>query len=106
MNEVKTLDLSQSSPNDKITIRYFHCGKVAKNRLLTIKDGNDKVLKIWRFKDTVVPEGDMSCNVQHIASLKKAWNTVFKIYYTSSELTGGRMLATMVFDNEVVAARK
>ena len=105
MSHVKTLDLSKSLPNDKITIRYFHCGKVAKNRLLTIKDVNDKVIKIWRFKDAVVPEGDMSCNVPHIAELKKEGNSVFKIFYTSSELPEGRMLATMIFDNKVVAAR-
>lgn len=106
MNKISTLDLSQSSPQDKITFRYFHCGKVAKNRLVIIRDGNDNIIKRWRFKDAATPSGDMSCNVAHIVNLKKGGNSVFKIYYASSELPEGRMLTTLIFDNKVVASRK
>ena len=35
----------------------------------------------------------MTCSVQEILSLKKGSNQVLKLYYSSSELPGGRQLA-------------
>ena len=49
LEEIKTLQLSSASPDDLLTIRYYHCGKVAKNRIVTIKDGQNKIIKEWRF---------------------------------------------------------
>lgn len=106
LNTAKTLELNSGSPNDKITIRYWHCGKEGKNRIVTIKDGQDRVIKKWLFKDAGTVAGDMSCSAQDILSLSKAGNTVFKIYYSSSELPEGRMLTTLVFDKNSLAARK
>ena len=106
LNSVKTLQLSEASANDKLTIRYHHCGKVGKNRIVTIKDGQDNLVKTWRFKDAQTAVSDMSCNVQDIISLKKGSNRVFKLYYSSSELPAGRMLVSVVFDKTDVAIRK
>lgn len=106
LNTAKTLELSPGSPNDKITIRYWHCGREGKNRIVTIKDGQDQVIKKWLFKDAGKAAGDMSCSARDILSLSKAGNTVFKIYYSSSELPEGRMLTTLVFDKNSIAARK
>ena len=95
MEVIKTLQLHSTSPNDKITIRYHHCGKVGKNRIVTIKDGQNNLVKEWRFKDTATPVGEMSCSVQDILILKKGSNQVLKLYYSSSELPNGRQLATL-----------
>jgi hypothetical protein len=51
MNNVKTLKLDQAVANDEISVRYHHCGRVGKNRTITIKDEQDKVLKQWKFSD-------------------------------------------------------
>jgi hypothetical protein len=96
MDNVKTLQLSSASANDKLTIRYHHCGKVGKNRIVTIKDEQNKLIKEWRFNDASTALGDMSCSVQDFISLKKGSNNVFKIYYSSSELPNGRQLASVV----------
>lgn len=106
MDDVKTLQLSQASPNDKLTIKYHHCGKVGKNRIVTIKDAQDQLIKTWRFKDVETAVGGMSCSVQDIISLKKGSNNVFKLYYSSSELPGGRLLTSVVFDKNALTARK
>lgn len=106
MDDVKTLELSQASPNDKLTIKYHHCGKVGKNRTVSIKDAQDNLIKTWRFKDVETAVGGMSCSVQDIISLKKGSNNVFKLYYSSSELPGGRLLTSVIFDKNVLAARK
>jgi hypothetical protein len=95
LDAVKTLQLSSAWPDDQLTIRYYHCGKVAKNRIITIKDGQNKVIKEWKFKDVETPMGEMSCKVQELLSLKKGTNQVLKLYYSSSELPDGRQLATV-----------
>jgi hypothetical protein len=95
MDAVKTLQLSSSSPNDLLTIRYHHCGKVGKNRIVAIKDGQGKLLKEWKFKDVPTPYGEMSCKVQDLLSLKNGSDQVLKLYYSSSELPNGRQLATV-----------
>ena len=99
MENVKTLQLSSASANDKLTIRYHHCGKVGKNRIVTIKDEQNKLIKEWRFNDASTALGDMSCSVQDIISLKKGSNNIFKIYYSSSELPNGRQLASVIVAN-------
>lgn len=106
LNTAKTLQLNSASPNDKITIRYWHCGREGKNRIVTIKDSQDRVIKKWLFKDAGTAVGDMSCSAQDILSLSKAGNTVFKIYYSSSELPEGRMLTTLIFNKNSLTARK
>lgn len=96
MDAVKNLELSKASPNDKITIRYYHCGRIGKSRVVTVKDINDKTVKEWRYRDPNAPVSDMSCSVQDFLSLKKNNNNVFKLYYSSSELPNGRQLATVI----------
>ena len=100
MDVVKTLELNSAAPNDKLTIRYHHCGKVGKNRIVTIKDGQNNVVKEWRFNDSQTVLGDMNCNVQDIISLKKGSNQVLKLYYSSSELPDGRQLAAVSIDSK------
>ena len=106
LNTVKNLQLGQVSANDKLTIRYHHCGNVGKNRVVTIKDGQDRVLKQWRYKDSESRVAEMQCSTQDIITLKKAGTDVFKIYYSSSELPNGRMLASISGGNNDAVSRK
>ena len=96
MNNLKSLELSQVSSNEKLTIRYHHCGKIGRNRVVTIKDGQNKILKEFRYEDPATPVGAMSLTIQDILRLKKGTTTAMKLYYSSSELPGGRILATIV----------
>ncbi len=50
------------------------------------------------------PVEEMSCYISDIPALKKG-NTVLKVFYASTELPGGRQLATLVTANNVVAGR-
>ena len=104
MNSVQTIRLDEGSPNDELTINYHHCGKVGKNRVLTIKDGQDKVLKAIRFADSSSPKNSMSCRAKEIISLKKGNTGTLKLYYASSELPDGRLLATIVTKKPVTAS--
>ena len=91
---VKNLSLQQSNYNDQLRINYSHCGQVGKDRVITIKDGQNRALKQWRFADAAGTERSMTCKVKDIIDLKKG-NTVLQLYYSSRELPGGRLLASI-----------
>ncbi|MBC7873606.1 MAG: hypothetical protein H7Y01_06410 [Ferruginibacter sp.] len=95
INKTRSLDLNQTSSTDKLTIKYHHCGRVGKNRVVTIKDGQNKVLKEFHYADAVTPVSAMSVQVKELLNLKKGTGTTLNLYYTSSELPNGRMLAVM-----------
>ncbi len=105
LNSPQTIQLSDASADDEITIKYHHCGRVGKNRVLTIKDSQDKILKEIRFADVNVPVSGMSCRVKDIISLKKGNNSILKLYYTSTELPKGRLLASIVTGSNRSAGR-
>ena len=105
LNTVKTLQLNQSSPNDKLTIRYYHCGRVGKNRIIAIKDAQDKLVKEWHFADAASAISDMSCPVKDIVGLKKNGSVFLKLYYSSTELPNGRQLVSVIVGNNSMASR-
>jgi len=89
IDAVQRLKLAQHSASDQLTVKYYHCGQIGKNRIITIKDEQNKILKEWRFADatsSIAAPVSMSCYVKDILSLNKGKETVLKLYYTSSEL--------------------
>src|SRR5262245_62027010 len=66
MKAIKTLKLDQTNENDELSVRYYHCGHVGKNRVISIKGENDIVLKQWKFTDVTNSSASMSCKVKDI----------------------------------------
>jgi hypothetical protein len=104
INTVKSLQLDQSESNGQLAIRYFHCGQAGKNRVVTIKDVQNVVLKEWRFGDTKDASAKLCCNVKDILALPKlrAGQKV-NLYYASAELPNGRLLVTLTTVNKAAA---
>jgi len=104
MNAVKTLELDQNASNGQLAIRYYHCGKPGKSRVVTIKDEQNVVLKEWRFGDAKDASARVSCNVKDIFALPKfkAGRKV-SLYYSATELPNGRLLATLTTVNKAAA---
>jgi len=103
MNKVKMLKLDQAADNDQLSIRYHHCGKVGKSRTITIKDGQDKILKQWSFTDVADAAARMTCKVKDIRDLQKGKDKTLKLYYSSSELPQGRLLTSIIAGTKNVA---
>ena len=103
MTTVKTLKLDQASANDEISVSYHHCGKVGKNRIITIKDEQDKVLKQWKFSDVSDAADRMTCKVKDILGLKNGKSSLLKLYYSSSELPKERQLASISVATKSIA---
>lgn len=98
MNNVKSLQLNQSRLDDQLTIKYHHCGRVGKNRIVTIKDGQNNILKKFIYADVTTPVAAMTIPVQDILNLKKSAGSTLKLFYSSSELPSGRILASIILE--------
>ncbi len=101
LDDIKTLQLNPGSINDQLTIKYHHCGRVGKNRIVSLKDSQNKTVKEWRFADVNEPVAAMNCNVKEFLSVKNTGT--LKLYYSSSELPKGRLLANVIISNNSVA---
>lgn len=95
INTVQPLQLNQQSGNEKLLIKYHHCGRVGKNRVIAIKDAQNVVLKEFRYSDPATASSAMSLEIKDILGLKKKGTGLLKLFYTSSELPGGRLLTTI-----------
>jgi hypothetical protein len=104
MDEVKSVQLDQSASNGQLAIRYYHCGRPGKSRVVTIKDEQNVVLKEWRFGDAKDASAKVSCNVKDIFALPK-FKTGKKVnlYYAATELPNGRLLATLTTVSKAAA---
>jgi hypothetical protein len=105
MDNVKNLELDKISASDRLTIKYHHCGRVGKNRIVSIKDEKNNLIKEWHFADTNEPVAAMNCDMKDILSLKKTKGNSFKLYYSSTELPKGRLLTNIVLGNSSVAKK-
>ena len=100
MDNIQTLTLDEYSTNGQITVKYFHCGKIGKGRVITIKDDHQNVLKQWKFSDVTEAVPAMNCSVKEIIGLGKNINSnTLNLYYASSELPAGRLLAAIQISN-------
>ncbi|MDO9375533.1 MAG: hypothetical protein Q7T76_14030 [Ferruginibacter sp.] len=105
MDQLKSLKLTHAFADDNLVVKYHHCGKVSKNRMIAIKDANNKTLKEWRFADVGTPFSAMQCKVKDIISLSKKDVTELRLFYTSSELPAGRQLTSIVVESSNLAVR-
>ena len=97
LNNIKSLALDQRSATSQLSVKYHHCGKAGKNRQISIRDAKNNLLKEWRFPDIKDPYASMDCQVKDILGFQKGAKTqTVNLYYSSSELPKGRMLASIV----------
>jgi len=95
---VKSLPLNETTASDVLKIYYSECGKIGRERNISLKDEKDKVLKLWHFPDAAEGASNppMICKVKDILALQKSHgNSIVKIVYSSRELSEGRILAAI-----------
>lgn len=106
LNTVKMIRFDQSATNGELAIKYFHCGRPGRERVVSIRDEQNVVLKQWKFGDTKDASSKLCCNMKDILALPKlkAGKNV-NLYYSSSELPNGRLLAILSTVNKNNAAQ-
>ena len=93
---VKSFQMDKASYDDQVDVYYSHCGQVGKNRSITIKDGNNRLLKELHFADFDGKNSGMSFKVSDFINWdKKNGVAQLNIIYSSTELKPGRMLASI-----------
>ena len=103
---VETIQLTSSSESDRLEIVYNHCGQTGTSRYITIKDENDKPLKVWEFADANGKNAGMSIKVKDIISLKRKKDSKVNVFYSSRELPQGRELASLALTGETSVASR
>jgi hypothetical protein len=95
---VKSVSLNETATGDVLKIYYSECGKIGRERNISLKDGKDNVLKSWHFPDAAEGASNppMICKVKDIMTLQKSnGNSIVKLVYSSRELPEGRILAAI-----------
>lgn len=100
----KSIALDQRNISDQVNVFYSHCGVLGKKRTITIRDGQT-VLRQWRFPDAETTKATtqhlMSMNAKDILSFhNKAGDRKVNLYYSSEQIPDGRLLASIVLDND------
>lgn len=104
MDIVKNVQLDQNASYGQLAIRYYHCGRPGKGRVVTIKDDQNVVLKEWKFGDAKDVSAKVSCNVKDILTLPKIKaGKKLSLYYAASEIPNGRLLATFTSVSKAAA---
>ena len=97
----KELRLDKLNANDRLVIKYSHCGEVGKNRSIVIKDEKNNIIKEWKFTDGQ-NASVMQIPVKELLALK-ATNASLKLYYSAKQMPEGKMLTAIKIDNKKVA---
>lgn len=97
----KELRLDKLNANDRLVIKYSHCGEVGKGRSIVIRDEKNNIIKEWKFTDGQ-NASVMQIPVKELLALK-ATNTSLKLYYSARQMPEGRMLTAIKIDNKKVA---
>lgn len=105
INTVQPLHLSSQNAASQFSIRYHHCGKAGKNRVVTILDAQNNLLKEWKFADSHEASAPMNFSVKEILMFQQG-NRAQKInlFYRSSELPGGRQLVSLLLPEKNITA--
>lgn len=98
------LHLSKLNANDRLVIKYSHCGVQGNSRNIVIKDENNNIIKEWKFTDTKSNQSVMVIPVKELLDLKSK-NSTLKLYYSAKQLPQGRMLAAIKVSEKEVAKK-
>jgi len=100
MKNIKSLQLNAAGVKDQITIKYYHCGRIGKNRHLIIRSTDNKELKNWQFANSGEKDPGMSFRVGDVLTLQpKGKKSALNVYYSSTEIPQERLLISLVVNS-------
>jgi hypothetical protein len=96
--DLKSLPLTAANINDKLVIHYMQCNapsKVGKNRVITIRDADGRVVKEWRFKDADDSGSSMIIPVKDVLQLQQQAHGTLSFFYSADGLPKTQKLASV-----------
>ena len=92
---VKQITLRADQKDEKMSVKFYHCGKSGTQRTITLRDQNDRVLKTLSFSEPKSSSSVMSFPVKEIVQFQSEQNTSVRLYYSSAELPKGKWLVSV-----------
>lgn len=102
---IKSITLGASDMKQQLEVYYKHCGLAGKTRSITLKDGQQKTIKTWRFTDAAGKNMSMVINVKDFFEGIRKQDDKMHLYYSSKEIPAGRLLTDIVLQQQTVANR-
>lgn len=94
--DLNSIRLDKSNINDNLVIYYHQChGVPGTNRSITVRDGNGKTIKEWKFADEGKDNAGMSIPVKDILQLQKGASRQYVFVYTTGDRPQGQVLASL-----------
>ena len=96
--DLKTLPLTEANRNDNLVIQYMQCNapsKIGKNRVISIRDEDGKIVKEWRFKDADQSGSSMIIPVKDVLALQKSASGTLSFFYSAEGMTKTQKLAAL-----------
>ncbi len=102
------LPLDKVNDKDLLSVYYSHCGQTGKGRRIQVKNGENHILKEWKFADAKGADVYMSIWIKDIMTLKKNHpNADLNLYYFASDhLPRGRMLASIAQEGKNITLHR
>lgn len=94
--------LQGSDAGKELSIYYSHCGQVGKNRSISVRDEQGKVIKEWKYADALTVHDPMVCKVGDILALQRQVGNSIQLVYSSKEMPAGKLLANVSLPMEGV----
>jgi len=95
---LKSLHLENASASDRLVIYYTHCHTktAGTGRSISIKDGQGRTLKEWKFADAKDGKKGMIIPVKELQALEKQHGGgQLTMHYAAAELPQGQLLAAL-----------
>jgi hypothetical protein len=100
------LMLDPAGKYDQLIVKYNECGRTVTGRTITLKDNNNKVLKIWQFEGASTGyQESMICSVKDILAWKPKENNSLNLYYSSKEFPEGQQIAYVIIGDKTTASK-
>lgn len=99
-SQAPRLMLNPAEKYSQLIVKYNECGRTVTGRTLTLKDGNDKVLKDWHFDGASTGYREsMTCSVKEVLALKPKGSETLKLFYSSKDFPQGQQIAYLVISD-------
>lgn len=101
------VNLDAAENHSQLIVKYSECGRVVTGRKITVKDNDNKVLKVWEFKGSSAGfQESMSCPIKDILALKPKKSNTLKLYYSSDDFPEGQQIAYLVLSGTATTASR
>ncbi|AYB29940.1 hypothetical protein [Chryseolinea soli] len=99
------LDLAENP--SQLIVKYSECGRTVTGRKITLKDNDNKVLKVWEFAGSSTgAQEPMACTVKDILALKPKKSNTLKLFYSSDDFPQGQQFAYLVLSGTATTASR